>query len=126
MKRLLFILLVLSADLVSAQLIEPIKEYQINTTGSVYNGLVLASGFHICIDEVTMEMTGSVNYVSLSVYTCQDSTHTVILSNDSIIQNYVYSITQGQADTLEYLESINVLFKPRLDQVYGASNVVEK
>lgn len=126
MKKLLFILLVLSTNFVSAQLIEPIKEYRIDTVGSVYNGLVLDSGFHVCIDEVTMQMEDSINYISLSVYTCQDSTHTVILENDSIKQNYVYGITQGQADTLEYLESINVLFRPRLVEVYGVGNVVDK
>lgn len=126
MKKLLLILLVLSANLVSAQLIEPIKEYQIDTTGSVYNGLVLTSGFHICVDEINMEMTDSINRVSISAYTCQDSTHTVILDNDSISKNYEYNITQEQADTLEYLESIDILFRPRLVEVYGVNNVIDK
>lgn len=126
MKKLLFILFVLSANFVSAQLIDPIKEYRIDTIGSVYNGLVLDSGFHICVDEVNMDMTDSVNYISLSAYTCQDSTHLVIVENDSIVQNYVYTITQSQADTLEYLESIDILFRPRLVQVYGAGNVVDQ
>ena len=122
MKQLLTLLLILNVSSIFAQ--NHIREYQINAPGS-HKGLVIESGFRISVEEINIEVD-SLAYISMGITTYKDSTHNVMLSNDSILTGYTYLINIPQCDILTLPEMIDSLFKPRLIQVYGESNVVEK
>lgn len=100
---------------------DAIRKYQINVVGETIEGLVIPTGFHICVKS-SFKHTGG-GELKLVVSSCTCLSNDCMVTNVAYADNKSYDLVVGDL-ALSENALLDAKVKADLETAYGALNVV--